>query len=230
MALKLYELDGAEDRRFSPYCWRSLLALRHKGQEAERIPIKFSEKDKIAFSGQERVPILCDGETTISDSWLIAEYLEDTYVQGASLFGGPLGRAEARFINAWVDTQMHPRLVRLVVRDVYDSVPAEDKAYYKETREARFGTSFDTLHASRDEHLAAFREAISPVRATTEAQPFLCGDTPAYADYIVFGAFQWGRCVSPYQLLEPDDPVYAWRERILDLFGGFARQAPGYPV
>ena len=29
---------------------------------------------------------------------------------------------------------------------------------------------------------------------------------------------------------EPDDPLYAWRERMLDLFGGYARQAKGYPV
>ena len=28
-----------------------------------------------------------------------------------------------------------------------------------------------------------------------------------FADYIVFGAFQWARSVSPLRLLDPDDPV-----------------------
>jgi hypothetical protein len=31
-------------------------------------------------------------------------------------------------------------------------------------------------------------------------------------------------------LLAEDDPVYAWRERLLDAFGGLARSAPGFPV
>ena len=44
------------------------------------------------------------------------------------------------------------------------------------------------------------------------------GDAPAYADYIVFGRFQWARCVSPFELLPSDDPVVTWRERMLGRF------------
>jgi glutathione S-transferase len=36
--------------------------------------------------------------------------------------------------------------------------------------------------------------------------------------------------VSPFKLLAADDPVYAWRERLLDAFDGMARKTPGYPV
>ena len=35
------------------------------------------------------------------------------------------------------------------------------------------------------------------------------------------------RIVSPLELLEADDPVYAWRERMLDLFDGMGRKAQG---
>jgi Glutathione S-transferase, N-terminal domain len=36
MAIKLYDLAAAEDdRRFSPYCWRAKMALKHKGLEFE---------------------------------------------------------------------------------------------------------------------------------------------------------------------------------------------------
>jgi hypothetical protein len=46
----------------------------------------------------------------------------------------------------------------------------------------------------------------------------------------VFGGFQWARVVSPFKLLTEDDPVHAWRERLLDAFDGMARKSPGYPL
>ena len=58
MALRLYDLAGADpDRCFSPYCWRTKLALAHKGLVAETVPWRFTDKDVIAFSGQGRVPV-----------------------------------------------------------------------------------------------------------------------------------------------------------------------------
>jgi hypothetical protein len=38
--------------------------------------------------------------------------------------------------------------------------------------------------------------------------------------------FQWARVMSPREVLAPEDPLCAWRERMLDLFGGFARNVP----
>ena len=43
MSLTLYELCGADDRRFSPYCWRARMAVAHKGFDAEYIPMGFTE-------------------------------------------------------------------------------------------------------------------------------------------------------------------------------------------
>ena len=36
--------------------------------------------------------------------------------------------------------------------------------------------------------------------------------------------------LSAAALLEDGDPVYAWRERLLDAFDCLARKSPGYPV
>ena len=72
------------------------------------------------------------------------------------------------------------------------------------------------------------RALLTPLRQVVAAQDFLAGDEPDYADYAVFGAFQWARCASPFRLLEADDPVFAWRERMLDLFGGLARDVPAF--
>ena len=80
----------------------------------------------------------------------------------------------------------------------------------------------------RGARLPAFRDSLAPLRRTLERQKFLAGDAPAYADYIVFGAFQWARAISDFELLAGDDPVAAWRGRLLDAFGGLARKTPAY--
>ena len=102
MALKLFELMGADDRRFSPYCWRARMAVAHKGLDVEYVPCKFTDKDLFAFSGGKTVPVLKDGETVLTDSWDIACHLEEAYPDQPSLFGGAVGRGEARFISEWI--------------------------------------------------------------------------------------------------------------------------------
>jgi glutathione S-transferase len=57
-------------------------------------------------------------------------------------------------------------------------------------------------------------------------QPFIGGDGPLFADYIVAGALQWVRVVSPFRFLEKGDPVAAWFERCLDLHDGLGRRVP----
>jgi hypothetical protein len=39
------------------------------------------------------------------------------------------------------------------------------------------------------------------MRLTLRTQACLGGDAPNYADYIVFGPFQWARVVNPFKLL-----------------------------
>lgn len=231
MAMQLYDLAGADPMlRFSPFCWRIRMALAHKGLDAETIPWRFSEKAALGFSGQGLVPVLVDGKKTISDSWTIAEHLEDAYPSRPPLFEGDTARALTRFVNAWTDSIVHPLVARLVVRDILDVLGPEDQGYFRKSREDRFGMTLEAFVADREAHLAAFRRALQPARLTLKAQPFLAGPEPGYADYILFGAFQWARSVSPLHLLEADDPVHAWREQMLDLFGGLARGAKGHEV
>ena len=231
MATKLYELTAAEnDRRFSPYCWRIRMALVHKGLDAEHVPWRFTEKDAIEFSGQGRVPVFIDGDRTVTDSWQIANYLEETYPDKPSLFGDAATRSLTLFVKHWDETVLPPLLFPLVILDVFGNLHEKDKDYFRSTREAKLGKSLEEF-ADRDqaEALQAFRKALAPLRHTLQDTPFLGGDRPRFADYIVFARFQFARCMSPVTLLESDDPVYAWRERILDAFGGLARNVPAYP-
>src|SRR5947207_9050809 len=86
MPLKLFELVGIDEARpFSPFCWRTRMALAHKGLSAESIPWCFTQKEAIAPHHSEKVPVLIDAETSVADSWAIANYLEDAYPDRPSL-------------------------------------------------------------------------------------------------------------------------------------------------
>lgn len=227
MSTRLYELAGADAAvRFSPHCWKTRMALAHKGVEAERIAWRFTDKEAIAFSEQGRVPVLVDRDRTVSDSWRIALHLETAYPDRASLFGGPAGQAAARFVNAWADSVLLAGIAGLIVTDVFSLLHDGDRAYFRESREARFGKTLEAVTADRDEKVGAFRQSLHPLRATLQAQAFLGGEQPNYADYCVFGMFMWARCASDFPLLEAEDPVDRWRGRLLDAFDGMARSAP----
>ena len=221
----MYDLAGADpDLRFSPYCWRTRFALAHKGLPVETVPWRFTDREALAFSGQGRVPVIQDGSTVVSDSWAIAEYLEEQ-MPTPTLFGGSTGRAHAAFINAWADAVLVGGIARFIVRDLIDIIDPKDRDYFRSSREARFGQSLEAVQDGRDSRVAAFRDLLLPVRLVLRRQEWLGGAAPSYADHIVAGTLMWPRCVSRFALLEDNDPVAMWQGRVLDLYGGLGRDA-----
>ena len=227
MAIRVYELVGSDPARpFSPHCWKAVMALAHKGLSVDRVPTAFTAVPKVEGGASKTVPFINDGGTIVTDSFAIAEYLEDTYPDRASLFGGAGGRATARFVESWTQTMIHGFAGQALLMDIHDRLDAEDQAHFRKTREARFGKALEEVPAGRDAKLADFRARLEPLRVTLARQPFLGGQAPLFADYIVFGAFQWARVISPFPLLEDGDAVNAWFNRCLDLHGGIGRQTP----
>jgi len=228
MAIILYDLAGAEpERRFSPFCWRIRMALAHKGLAVEAVPWRFTEKDKLPQPNAGRVPVIVDGDRVVHDSAAIADYLEQRYPE-RSLFGDRGGRTLARFVQAWTDTVLHPSLIRFMLVDIHRHCAPQDQDYFRRSREERFGVRLEDIVRDREAQLPAFRTSLDPLRRMLEQQDFIGGAAPAYADYIVFGAFQWSRAISDFELLAPDDNIAAWRTRMLDLFDGLARRVPAY--
>lgn len=231
MGIRLFELAGADPAwRFSPYCWRTCLALAHKGLAWESVPWRFTEKERIAAHGSQTVPVLLDGDRAVADSWSIQAYLDENYADRPALFDCASARAEGLFLKFWTERTLHPMLSRMLLRDIMDILRPEDREYFRTSREQRFGKPLEQIVADRETTLLRFREALEPLRATLGVQPFLGGAAANYADYTVFSAFLWARGSSPFRLLAEDDPVYAWRERLLNAFDGMVRRAPGFPV
>jgi glutathione S-transferase len=224
--ITLYDLQAKDDRRPSPFCWRVKFALKHKGLPWTEVPVGFTEKEKIAFAGSQTVPVIKDGEKGVKDSWAIVTHLDNAYAD-KPIFKSEMALSYARFVSGWVDTAVHAALFPIIVGDLYGAVRPVDQAYFAETRGKRIGTTdFAGFQAkAREKGIVSFRAALEPARRVLKEQPFLAGTHPAYPDYALGGTFMWARTVSPLALLEADDPIHSWRERIFDLFDGMGRRS-----
>lgn len=231
MTIKLYDLLGDEDRRYSQYCWRAKLALKHKGLDFELIPLILTDKDPIAFAGATSVPVMVDGDVVKTDSWDIVTYLDEAYADAPSLLGGDVGAGVTRVINSWSDRAVNVALGPLIARDILDATHPDDRTYLRGNLEKLYKKTLEEVQEGREDRVKGLYRTLDPIRTTfRKGQDFISGDTPAYADYVVFSQFQWARVVSPFKLLDADDPVFAWRERMLDLYDGYARNTPAYEV
>ena len=171
MTLKLFELIGTDTARpFSPFCWRTRMALAHKGLLAETIPWCLTEKDAIAPHQSEKVPVLLDGDIAVVDSWTIANYLEDKYPDRPSLFGGEGGRAVGCMLNWWGDVTVMAGLFPMIVVDTIFSQMNEpvDAAHFRKSREARLGKRLEEVAAGRDKTVEGFRELLQAAAADAE--------------------------------------------------------------
>lgn len=222
--IELWELQGKSDCRYSTFSWRTRLALLHKGVPFELRPVAVSDKEAIRFSGQQKVPIISDDGQVVSDSWKIACYLDRHYPDRPSLFGGQPGQNLTYFMNLWTDRELVPALVSTLMLDVLDCVEERDAIHLRSQMETAFKKKLEDLYAERAKNLEQFRKRLAPLRRILSASPFLAGEKPAYADYIVFGTLQWARVVSSEKVLEDDDVVAAWFNRVLDLYDAVGRR------
>ena len=221
----LWELGGRNDRRYSLFSWRTRMALAHKGLGFDTQPVCLSDKATIAFSGGKTVPVLKDAEQVVRDSWKIAEYLEARYPD-KPLFGGDIGRGVTQAFNTWTDRALVPAMLPVIAADIHERVDAEDEGYFRQTMEKVLKSTLEESRAKRDAALLQLGRVLAPLQEALKRQAFMAGAKPAYADYILLSVFQWARVMSPQELLGPEDPLCQWRERMLDLYDGFARNVP----
>nr|WP_281180894.1 glutathione binding-like protein [Chondromyces crocatus] len=90
----------------------------------------------------------------------------------------------------------------------------------------------EALHERREAQRGAARERFAPLRLTLTVlkQPFLSGHEAGYADFMVAGALLWAASVATMPLLEANDPVVGWFERVRDLCGGAGRTSPTHDI
>ena len=226
--IKLYDLVGRDGLHFSPFGWRVRMALAHKGVTAQIVPVRFGEIVGIPHAGEpwKSVPILEHDGNMISDSWHIAMYLEENFSEGTSLFGCEQGVTLSGFFKNWVEMGVHRLFAPTLMREVLDCIDDRDTEYFRTSRERRFGKTLEEIAANVDGGIQAARDALMPASKALERANFFGGESPIFADYILFSSLQWARIVSNNDIIGNDEPLRAWMERCLDLFSAMARSHP----
>jgi len=210
----LFELCGKNPAvRFSPYAWRTRLALARKGLPFCAETVRYTDKSAIALSGSKTVPVLKEDGAWIADSWAIARHLEAAYPEKPTLFG-PRGEAFSFFVQNWVNGSVLPLMFRIICTDIYKMFEGADAAYFYETRSQRVGMALEETLKHRDANLDKLKAELTPARLVLKEQPFLAGDEALYPDFIFFGAFQWARLTSPLDLQKSEPEIAAWFRKI----------------
>ncbi|WP_102957922.1 glutathione S-transferase family protein [Mangrovicella endophytica] len=224
MSIVLYELAGADSHRpFSPHCWKARMALKHKGLVFDTVSVAFTEVPTIENGATRAVPLIRDGGTLVSDSFRIAEYLEEAYPDLPSLFGGQGGRDLTRFVESWTQLTLHPAITGLAITDIHAMLAEPDQVYFRADRERKLGRSLEAVASGREDRIEPLLKSMEPLRSLLRGRPFIGGNAPLFADYIVFGALQWLRITCPLAVVPTEDPVALWFGRCLDLFDGHGR-------
>jgi glutathione S-transferase len=107
MPLKLYHFQACA------YCEKVRYAMKRLDLRYESVEIDPSDRGAVkAVSGQEKVPVLVDGDTVIHDSTRILRYLVRTYGGGRLLPDDPRSRGLAWIVEEYADEVLGPLLAR----------------------------------------------------------------------------------------------------------------------
>jgi len=224
VAIKLYDLCGRDERlRFSPYCWRVCMALAHKGLEFTTVAWRFKDKQALAFADYDKVPVLCDGDQVVTDSFAIMRYLDKAYPE-APVLGEGASYQRALLFKYLVERSVNPALFRIIAMDLFAAIHPDDQDYFRESREARFGCTLEEFHQP-EQGKQQLNQALAPVRDLLRDSAFLDGDAPSGADYLLFGSMMWAHVVSTQAVVEPGDLIDEWFKRMLNVHDGAASQA-----
>jgi glutathione S-transferase len=92
----------------SPYVRKVLVCLELKGLDYEVDPIThfFGNDEFERLSPLRRIPVLIDDELVLTDSTVIAEYLDEAYPEPPLLPQHPKERARARWLEEFADTRL----------------------------------------------------------------------------------------------------------------------------
>jgi glutathione S-transferase len=92
----------------SPYVRKVLVAMELKGLDYEVDPITpfFGNDEFRRLSPLCRIPVLIDGDLTVTDSTVIGEYLDEQFPDPPLMPKQPKERARARWLEEFADTRL----------------------------------------------------------------------------------------------------------------------------
>ena len=118
--------------------FRVRIAMGLKGLDYEYLPIHLQKGEQTqepfaSVSPERLVPLLQDGEHSISQSLAIIEYLDETHPEPPLLPKDPVGRARVRALSLDIACEIHPlnnlRVLKYLVKDLGVSDEAKNGWY-----------------------------------------------------------------------------------------------------
>ena len=118
--------------------YRVRIALALKGLDYDYKAVHLARNEQFnesyaAVSAARLVPLLHDGEHTLTQSMAIIEYLEETHPEPPLLPRAPAERARVRAIALDIACEIHPlnnlRVLRYLVHDLKISADDKDRWY-----------------------------------------------------------------------------------------------------
>jgi len=206
----LYERAGLDGLCPSPVCWRARIALAVKGVDATRRALRFVDVDRLAdVTGNRTVPVLAVDGGYIVNSDAIAARLDTLVPSGPRLMGD--GAAAA---GGELEREFGARIGPLVCADFRRRLLPEDRDYYAESRQAKYGRSFEELEALRSGLELDLAFSIGRLEPRLEESRNLAGEDPGWQDIVVYTYLLWTGFASPRSMPELVNPVRTWFERL----------------
>jgi maleylpyruvate isomerase len=122
----------------SSAAYRARIALQLKGLPFDYAPVHLRKGEQNedayrALNRQQLIPTLIDGDTVVTQSLAIIEYLDETHPEPPLLPSTPAGRARVRAIALAICCDIHPlnnlRVLRYLVRTLNVGEEAKDAWY-----------------------------------------------------------------------------------------------------
>ena len=165
------------------------------------------------------VPAIHDPSTGIylADSFIIAEYLEETYPDTPSIF--PHGSRSLQHAFPYLFASTFDPVRAFIFPPVFPKLGTQrSKDYYRQSKEAALGKPLEEMIPVGTERIvkwAEFREGMNKVNACiakTDAKgPFVMGDTISWADFFISGYLMYFKVIWGKDSEEWND-IASWNE------------------
>jgi len=228
--ITLYDLQLASGVTTSPFVWATKYALAHKGFEIDIVPGGFTGILERTGGKTERLPAIVDDGKWVLDSWLIAEYLDETYPDRPTLIPHPSVKALTQALEAWLWASATGIWVPAFMIQYRGRALSIDHEYITVSREKFFGAKIEDIVVGREDRIAQVPPKLEILRNVLAENKWLGGDSPNYADYRLLAVFLLTASLADTPVLTVDDPLRDWVDRGFDLFDGLGRHPALSPI
>jgi glutathione S-transferase len=184
----------------SHYAEKVRLILDYKGLEYKKVDVVpgIGQLELFQKTGQRQVPVLKDGETMISDSTAIAEYLDRRYPDKPVIPSDPKQKALCMLLEQWADEvfgiNARKGLISCISQNpnfrtafLPDVTPAPVKTFLNGLPVNLLGNLGAPVGLGADTIRETLKSDLRYLSAILANHPYLLGNEPTLADFAVAG-------------------------------------------